>query len=229
MSRGQYTNQIGRSSLGPRGRGGIPRVGVTLFHSSEDGDNAAREINTGFEQLVDAMYRAMGADPALRKLDSVAAVKLAQTPAGYAKLQTVADMKKSPFYGLWQTTISPLYEEWRHRRGPSFADDVLKHALGGIVFGNDIDEYKRWQTRFAGAYAAAKAAGVPNLAPPPLSLPETELEQIYGAAKKGAGGIGDLALDLGGAVKVLAYGAIGLGGIFLVTQLVQASKKDGSR
>jgi hypothetical protein len=229
VSRGHYTNQIGRSSLGPRGRGGFPRVGITLFHSSEDADNAAREINTAFEQLVDAMYRAMGADPALRKLRPDQAVLLASTPAGNAKLQTIADMKKSPFYGLWQTTVSPLYEEWRHRSGPSFTDDVLKHATGGLLFGNDIDEYKRWQQRVGQAYVAAKAAGVPNLPPPSIPLSDTALEQLYGAAKKGAGGIGDLALDLGGAVKVLAYGAIGLGGIFLVTQLVQASKKDGSR
>lgn len=229
-TRGQYGHSaIGRSTLyngAARGQYGSTSVGLSLFHTPADEKRASNEINAGFESLVDAMYRAMGVDPAVQR--SLDVQMMARDPRGYGKrlAEGLARMKASPYYAIWSSQISPVYEEWRaFRKDPGGGlTDALLSASVGPLFGGDFDIYKRWHSRLDKAYASAASAHVPNLPASPKALEETVPEKLWHGAGELGEGAKEAAKGLFDLTKVAIYGAIGVVGVLVVTLAVQSAR-----
>ena len=216
--RGQYGTS-GHVNGQQRGSYGRVTVGLKIFHTPGDSDRAVRQIDTEMNAIVDAVYRAMGADPSLRRkytLDEAAKLSSEERDAWKAAvLASKNQAVQSPLWSFFESAISPAYDEWMKFRG--------EHEFYNLF--TSWEEYENWLARARQLRETATAKGVRLETPDPVdlskTLPGAILETAGGAAKKA----GEAALDVFKIAKWGAIGALAIGGIFALTSLVSTVRK----
>jgi hypothetical protein len=118
-----------------------------------DADRAFIQIDVEMEAIVDAIYRAMGVDPAtLRKPTIADAAWQQRVLAAKTKAQ------QSPLWSFWESSVSPKYEDWRSVRVTFLTSPM------------PLVEYDRWFDRVKQLHAEVKAEGINLKTPDPVSL-----------------------------------------------------------
>jgi len=221
--RGQYGNSTARvtyarGSYGPCERSwGNAIVGLKLIHTPGDSDRAVRQIDTEMNAIMDAMYRAMGVDPSIRKppftLDQ--AVKMSKeerdTVLGPWKDRVLAVKEiatKSPLWPFFDSAVSPTFDEWM-----KFLND---HEYYNVF--TSWEEYENWLERAKQLRATVKERGALLETPDPMDLTKT-----LGA--EAAGGLKDIGKEALSIMKWAAIGVLAIGGIFALTSAASHLRK----
>jgi hypothetical protein len=212
-ARGHYGGDRSRA-FPPRfdGRLPSPRVGITLFHGISDRDTAAAQINTQIHTIKNAVLMAAGADPALVTEHGASTIeKWKSTPEIMRKIVESRDaIDKSPYASLWDTVVSPLFNEWN-----SFYADK-KHWYDVVTeYFTSWEDYLAWADRVSELRDRVEAAGIK------VGLPRLH-EFHKSLQEKGE----EVAGDVWKFTKYALYGGLALGGVFVITKLVQASRSD---
>lgn len=221
--RGQYGNSAVRSMYARAYYDPCERswdhtvVGLKAFHTMGDSDRATRSIDVEMSAIMDAMYRAMGADPSVRKppftfeqTDKMSKHER-DTILGPWKervLAAKAIATKSPLWPFFDSAVSPTFEEWQAFRG--------EHEYYNLF--TSWEEYEKWLERAKQLRAAVMAKGVRVETPEPLDLTKT-----LGA--EAAGTLGDIGKGALSIVKWGVIGALAIGGVFALTSAVSHLRK----
>ncbi len=199
---------------------GRAAVGLSLFHTPGDSDAAANQIDTEFEILAGEILNALGVSPSDQEFNYQA---FARDPVGYAKHMTQMQTAKEgrPLYAFWATVASPILTAWRE-----FRDN---QSGAWTQLWTNWEEYERWLTQLNGLRAAARQAGIELHSQEPIPLEKTLPGEALDAGKKLLGELADIPSDLKNKAgetwqfaKIAAYGALGIGAIFVLSSVVQS-------
>lgn len=216
--RGVYGNK--RAS---RPAAGGPHVGISLFHTVGDRDDAVKEINTAMVTLVSELLTRMGVDPNVLVVD---VAKLADPAHMQRVVAARKTMEASPLYPIWTAILQPAYDEWN-----KFA---IEQSSWGERFATNWETYEHWQERVGELRAAVNSAlkehgqKLASAEPGKLqsSLPGTILDTGGRVVKRVGEGAADAASDTFNLVKYGIYAVLGIAGVIAVTSIVQQVRKD---
>lgn len=191
-----------------RGRWAPIAIGNAVFHTVGDRLAAVKEMSISFDQLYADLGHAIGVLPYAGSAERV---------------------KDHPiWYNWWVAVADPIFRAWYDFRREQLGDYTV--ASDWIAYGErfttDWPVYERWMERLASLRASAQQIGIPLTAPAPTSLPTTFPQDAYNVAKGLGNDVKDAAKEAFSLAKVLAYGALAIGGAVVVTSLVShASNK----
>ena len=176
-------------------------VGNAVYHTVGDREQAVRQLALD----IDAFYHDVG-------------TQLGQIGTGPGGAFTDADRSAWALHPLWQLwwtgTAAPFFAAWATFKAQQLTGDTTGPGGAYIAYGErfatDWPVYQDWHERLVALRASASKAGIPIHAPHPTDLPTTFAEDVKNKVER----VAESALDLG---KVALYGAIGLGGLYLLS------------
>jgi hypothetical protein len=206
-------------TLGPRGRGGVV-VGSTFsfqsmyMHTVGDRAEAVNQMALDATRLYTTIGTAIGVLP-----DEGGAARLAAREAAG---------QPTAWYQWWVHSAAPTFAEWNKFHIAQTGGEGRGGIIGDYLswtnrFETDWSEYTAWAKRLDAVLQGAVLLGImPKDTPATQPLQTTAIEDaanlvhhagedVYHAGKK--------ALTL---AEVATYGALGLGGVLVVTSIVQA-------
>lgn len=215
-------NKFGATSVGATVIGSVPHVGLTLFHTPGDSDRATREIDTQLNALFDDVYRAMGVDRgdlkspfSLKESERIiyrgSDQEKEQLATWMDKVKAArAKARQSPHWAFWDSTVSPLQEEWQRFRG--------EQEYFFLNLFTAWEEYERWLNRIKQIRAEMKSRGIQLVSPDPIDLTKSIPERaVEGAA--------DVFKDVTKILKWGLIGALGIGSLVALTSVVSNVRK----
>ena len=196
-------------ALVPRGRAAT-YVGLTLFHSVSDREQAAAQIDAQMSSLYNDIMRAMGVpDPGV-----FSPIRLAADPqhAPAAAIAARETMTKSPLFPWWQG-FSKQFETW----------NAFRDSQGGLkeyflLLNTSWDDYKRWLELVKKLRADAHAHGIGISMMDPVDFSKSVVDKIEDVGRAAASGTG----EAWSIVKIAIYAALalagGLGLVFIINE-----------
>jgi hypothetical protein len=209
-----------RGQYGQRGRrcGGYLsayQIGIHwTLHPIADRTQVVDQLTTETHTLYNELVREMGANP-----NDVALDVALKDPQRWRRAR--ATIEKSPLYPIFRDVLSPFLDEW-HDFVRNYSE--WSEALWLTKWETLEDYADRWHAIYAKVKEAVQNKGGTLLAPPPAKIPDDVVDNIRDFFKKAAETAGSAVGDVWKVAKYGIYAGLGLGGIFLITKLVEAAR-----
>lgn len=200
-------------------------VGLKIFNTPDDTDIAVRQIDSQMNAIMDAMYRAMGADPSVRTApftwDEIAKIDrkdprwedLSKWKERVLAAKAIAT--KSPLWTFFDSNISPTYGEWQEfRRSDKF-----------MTWFRSVETYEKWLERVRKLRKEVQAKGIRLETADPVDFTKTLPGTIIDTAGEAAKKAGEAAWDIFKIMKWGAIGALGIGALVALSSLVSNLRK----
>lgn len=129
--------------------------------------------------------------------------------------------KNNAWFIWWNAMAVPLFQAWAKFKAEQLSGDTTGPGGSYIAYGNRFmtnwDVYEGWHKRLMDLRDGARQIGIHLDSPPPASLPTTIVEDT-------ASTVSNVAHHAWTLAEILAYGAVGVGGVVAIGLVIQAAR-----